>query len=258
MFNHQYDQLSVWIVGAALAVAMLVAWAIGGRIGLRTRRMMGGGAGGDRRVDEATLALLGLLLAFSFSGASGKHDARKLLVVEEAAAVGDLAGAVATLDDPERESMRQRLREYMDLRIAASRLPLVDDGHVALDRKARGLQAALTSDIATAVRSGNHPSIHEELVSTLNEVTTAYERRLAASDDHLPLTVVLMLSVSAVVGAFSLGRIQGLTRRREIMPMAIFVVLVTLVFAVTLDLEQPRRGTIKVSVAALERVRATL
>jgi hypothetical protein len=249
-----FDQDAVVLAGA-FAVIMLVSLEAGMWVGRRTASDHPASSG---RIDDATMALLGLLLAFSFSAAAAKHEQRKLLAVAEATAIGDLAGSAAMLANPERGKLTEQLRAYLDARIETSHVPLGSSAQAPLLARVRALQAEMTQTVADTVRAGNTPSVHTPLLTTLNAMTTSYENRRAALRDHLPLTVVLMLVLSASTSAFILGRTQGREGARQNLATALFVTLVTLVFFVTLDLEQPRRGIERVTTTALESVRSTL
>ncbi len=84
--HHALISLSIAL---ALFAGMLLLLDIGRRIGARRRAQDAGGAGaGTGAVEGAVFALLGLLVAFTFSGAASRFDARRALVVEEANAIG--------------------------------------------------------------------------------------------------------------------------------------------------------------------------
>ena len=73
----------------SLLFGMLLCLEVGRRIGLRRRAKAAGGAvAGSGAMEGAVFALLGLLVAFSFSGAATRFDARRQLIVEETNAVG--------------------------------------------------------------------------------------------------------------------------------------------------------------------------
>jgi hypothetical protein len=68
---------------------MLILVEVGRRIGIRRSAADPEGArAGVGAVEAAILALLGLLLAFTFSGAGARFDARRHLIVEETNAIG--------------------------------------------------------------------------------------------------------------------------------------------------------------------------
>lgn len=248
-------ELAGWVTASLLMVAMVVAWEVGVRVGRREANTPGGAS---TRIDDATGALLALLLGFTFATAAAKHERRLWLMVDEATAIGDLAGVASVLSEPTRTELMSDIREYLDVRIEAARTPPDDAAVGALVQRTRSLEGRLSSTVARAVREDNAPSVHNALVGHLNAVTTALEKRLAARSDHVPGTILVMLLVSAIVGAFSIGRSQGIAGAWQPMSTSLFLGLVVLVIFVTIDLEQPRRGIVTVPVAALESVRANL
>ena len=72
-------------------------------------------------VRSAVLALLGLLLGFSFAVAGARHEARRELLVEEANSIVTTARRAQLLPEPHAVNVIQLLREYVPLRIEAHR-----------------------------------------------------------------------------------------------------------------------------------------
>lgn len=84
--NHALISL---LIASALFFGMMLFLETGRRIGVRRRAQDPEGAGaGTGAVEGAVFALLGLLVAFTFSGAASRFDARRALVAEEANAIG--------------------------------------------------------------------------------------------------------------------------------------------------------------------------
>ena len=80
----------------ALFSSMLVLLEIGRRIGLRRMAQDSEGArAGVGAVEGAVFGLLGLLIAFTFSGAASRFDTRRQLIVEE---TNDIGTAYLRLD----------------------------------------------------------------------------------------------------------------------------------------------------------------
>src|SRR5262245_45844287 len=85
-----------------------------------------GGAQESKRSQMLTLeavvpALLGLLVAFTFSMAGTLFQGRRELVVEEANAIGTAYLRTSLLPEPARTDVRQALRRYLDLRLQADK-----------------------------------------------------------------------------------------------------------------------------------------
>jgi hypothetical protein len=73
----------------ALFVGMLILLNVGRRIGAKHLASNPKGApSGTGTIEAAVFALLGLLIAFAFSGAVSRFDARRHLIVEKANAIG--------------------------------------------------------------------------------------------------------------------------------------------------------------------------
>jgi hypothetical protein len=245
-------EVDAWVVACVLVVGMAIAAELGLRAGHRAPK-----PGTSSPIDLATVSLFGLVLAFSFGAAAGKYDRRLWLLVNEATAIGDFAGSASVLEEPDRSELTQELVEYADVRIAGTLAPAGTASQKAHVQRARALQEAMMRTVAHAIHEQNAPSTHHTLVATMNETTTAFENSQTTLYDHIPSTILVMLLVSALVGAFSVGRQQGTMGGRGL-PEALFIVLVALVVYTIVDLEQPTSGTARVPVRALESVRSVL
>src|SRR3954452_7878168 len=91
---------------------------LGRRIGVR-RRVLDpeGAAAGLGAIEGAVFGLMGLLLAFTFSGAAGRFDARRQLVVEETNAIGTAYLRVDLVPPEAQPALRDSFRRYVDSRI---------------------------------------------------------------------------------------------------------------------------------------------
>jgi hypothetical protein len=69
-----------------------------------------------------------------------------------------------------------------------------------------------------------------------------------------PWSIVLLLFLGAIVPAFLMGLQQARSPRPHLAGTVCFIFMVTSVIYVTLDLNQPRRGTIMVSQEPFERL----
>jgi hypothetical protein len=102
-------------VSLAIALGMLAAWKVGFLMGGRLRRK--GGGREPSKFDDASMALLGLLLAFTFGVSISKHDQRRLAVVADSNAIGDFYTCATLLKEPVRTELQNVIREYAELRV---------------------------------------------------------------------------------------------------------------------------------------------
>src|SRR3954463_10472653 len=109
------------VISAAFFVSSLALLNYGRHLGLR---YLQGAANmsGLASVEGAVFALIGLLLAFTISGALQRFDERRQLVVQEATA---LSTAYDRLDlfDPEARDLQTILKDYTKARIDLYRMP---------------------------------------------------------------------------------------------------------------------------------------
>jgi acyl-CoA synthetase (AMP-forming)/AMP-acid ligase II len=112
------------LLASGLVAGMLAMQEIGRRLGVRARTMAGDAAvAGTGVVEGAVFALLGLLIAFTFSGAASRFDERRKLIVEEANAIGTAYLRIDLLPVAAQADMRDSFRRYLDTRLAAYRAP---------------------------------------------------------------------------------------------------------------------------------------
>jgi hypothetical protein len=198
----------------------------------------------------ASLGLLALLIAFSFSMAESRYDTRRTMVLEEANAIGSTANFALMLPQPAQQPILGLLRDYTAVRIALG-IPydpskLEQDIARSLDLQGRLWQEAVT---VTAANPQSLPAYR--FVASLNEMNNIHESRLTAQRNHVPFEVMFMLTATAMMAMGFTGFNAGVsgTRRRP----AIFIMglTVALLIMLIIDLDRPYRGLMQVPVQAL-------
>src|SRR5262249_8401437 len=75
----------------------------------------------NRAVEGAVFGLLGLLIAFTFSGASNRFENRRTLIVQEANAISTAYFRLDLLPPETQPEVRNDCRQYVDARLAVYR-----------------------------------------------------------------------------------------------------------------------------------------
>jgi hypothetical protein len=244
------ESVDAWLIAVGLAVAMLACWCLGW---WRGRRLpVEPGEDPETKFIDASMALLGLLLAFTFAMTLGWHNERRLAVVAESNAIGDFYTCASLLQEPRRSRLQQVIQEYArhELDTPQQSMPEADEKEATQGRWK--MYARMTDLVDEAVRGGTPIAL--SLTNTLNNVSSSNASRVAAYQGRLPWSILLLLFLSSVVPSFLIGEKQGVSRKVHLSGSLSFIVLVTLVIFVTLDLNQPRSGLITVSQESLERV----
>jgi hypothetical protein len=242
--------MDAWLVALLFAGAMVVSWGLGWRRGRRLAPEPGEDPG--IKFIDAGVASLGLLLAFTFAMALGRHDQRRLAVVAESNAIADFYTCASLLKEPYRHRLQNVIRDYAQFQLETPYERLPEEEAQKSTERCLQMQARMTEIVRNAIAAGTPIAI--ALTNTLNNVTSTNASRLASYEENLPWSIVVLLFLSSIVPSLLIGEKQGLSHKVHFSGSFTFIVLVALVIFVTLDLNQPRRGLIRVNQEPLERV----
>jgi hypothetical protein len=230
-----------------ILVGTLGALEGGRRIGMHgVTRDPEGTKAGNGVIDGAVFGLLGLLIAFTFSGAAARFDARRALIVEEANSIGTAWLRLDLLPGNAQPALREKFRQYLDARLAAFRkIPDLAAAAADLDR-ANVLQTEIWAQAIAACRdSGSQPATMLVLPA-LNEMFDVAATRTTAAQMHPPLIIYLLLGLLVLAGSLLAGYGMGVGRIRNWVHALAFVLVMAVAVYVILDYEFPRVGLIRI------------
>ena len=102
-----------WLFALGLFAGIILVLELGRRVGALQRvQIMEGGAAGVGAVEAAIFGLLGLLIAFTFQGASARFDGRREQIVQEANNIGTAWLRIDLLPASAQPGMRDLFRHY--------------------------------------------------------------------------------------------------------------------------------------------------
>src|ERR1700752_4683183 len=151
--------LYVSLFALGLFLGMLMLLEVGRRIGVRRLAADPQGAeAGVGTVQGAVFPLLGLLIAFTFSGARSRFDARRQLIVEETNDIGTAYLRLDLLPTDLQPALRESFRRYLDARIEVYRkISEIAGGKESLSKealvKANELQTQIWRQAVAASRA---------------------------------------------------------------------------------------------------------
>lgn len=244
--------MNMVLIGAlfatALFVGILLLLALGRRIGARNLAREGEiSQKGLGALEGAIFALLGLVLAFTFSGALARFDARRQLVVEEANAIGTAWLRVDLLPESAREPMRGLFRSYLDSRIETYRkVPDMTAVEAELARSSE-LQGQIWKLAVSSSPENGSPLGQMLLLPALNAMIDITTTRTEAARIHPPSVVFAMLGVLALACALFAGYDMAVRRRLNPLHSLAFALVLAVTVYVIVDLEYPRVGLIQVT-----------
>jgi len=245
--------LYTFLLSVGLFVGMVVLLEVGRRV--RRRRMdrqENGDIAGIGTVENAVLGLFGLLIAFTFSGAASRFDARRHLIVEETNAIGTAYLRVDLLPAGAQAAVREIFRRYVDARLRIyQKLPDLDAAKIDAAKKelakANLLQGEIWRQSVAASRAPDaHPDAAKLLLPALNQMIDITTTRTMAAQLHPPAVLFVMLFALAFVSALLAGYDIGGGRSRSRLHELCFAIAIAVVVYVILDIEYPRLGLIRV------------
>jgi Protein of unknown function (DUF4239) len=233
-----YPLPAIFLIGL---VGILLVSEIGWQLGIRTK---GGGGSNITTLESAMLGLLALMLAFTFSMALSRFEARRDALLNEANSIGTTALRARLLPDPHRSETLKLLREYVQIRIdIVEQATSLAQSKTIIDRS-NTLQESLWQQ-AMATASKDSRLIPTGLfIQSLNEMIDDQGKRLSALRNRVPNSVLLTLfAIAAVAGAFA-GYASALDVQRTRLPVYVMGLLISVVVFLIVDLDRPSAGFI--------------
>jgi hypothetical protein len=239
------------VLAGGLFFGMLLLLEVGRRYGVvRFTRDPEGWDRDTGTVDAAVLGLLGLLLAFTFSGAAARFEQRQHLITQEANAIGTAYLRLDLLPTDTQQEMRQLFARYLTTRTTVYRN--IEDAAATQARIAEtaALQRQIWAKaVSASQRSDAAADAAKLLLPALNEMIDITTTRAAAMQNHPPRTVFFLLASLCLFSALLVGYHMGRAKFQSWFQKILFSATLSVVFFVILDLEYPRYGLIRIDEA---------
>jgi hypothetical protein len=227
---------------ALLFAAVVITMEIGRRIGRNSEDTPGSSA-----VNGAIFAILGLILAFSFSGAASRFDQRRDLIVQEANDIGTARLRVDLVPLDAQPALDALFDRYVAARIAAYDHVNDDKAFRAGLKRANAISLKIwEAAVAAGRRPDAQPAVNIVLLPAINQMIDITSTRAFMTLMHPPEIIRFMLIGLALVSALLAGIGFGAARKQVWLHEVAFAVITTLTIYITIDLEYPRAGFIRV------------
>ena len=192
----------------------------------------------------ATLGLLAFLLAFTFGMGAQFFQGKREVLLEEANAIGTTWLRAGFLEGPQRDTSRNLLREYVDIRLAAVESGEVEGAMARSEEIHNELWA-----LATAAMNADPHSISAGLyVETLNDMIDLHAKRImVALRTRIPSTIWYALYAIAFFAFGTMGYHSGLgAANRSFATLAVAIIFSAVIWLIA-DLDTSQDGTLTVS-----------
>ena len=193
-------------------------------------------------VEGSLLGLLALLLSFTFSMSSSRHDKRINIIVEEANDIGTAVLRADLYPDSIRNEFRKDFKKYVQ-----ARMDFFDAG---TDRKKittaleKGvvLQKSLWKRATDLGRDKENLHRTAQMIPALNAMFDIVTTRNASNIAKVPQLIMFLLFLLCFNAAFMMGYAVGI--KPDWIVITLFAITIVLTIYLILDLDRPRRGII--------------
>ncbi|MEJ2328397.1 MAG: hypothetical protein P8Z33_00875 [Gammaproteobacteria bacterium] len=242
---HHFDVLPLWAFGAIFFGVMIISLEIGFRVGKKRRdTWRNAESGGGGIVQTSIFAVLGLVLAFTYSAGLTRFEARKAALLNEANALGTAFLRADMASEPGRTELMESLYEYAVTRSIPPRSSVtLKDQNVFLS-KTLEKQARIWPATKRVIDQENPDPLEVSILASINNVLDAHTVRFAAVIDGLHPTIIFLLALVTLSAMAVAGFNAGIHGRMSRWRMTAFAIVLTALVFVILDLDRPNDGTI--------------
>lgn len=248
--------LSIHPVMFFVAIVLLL-WAgtlVGAALRKYRERTLDQESSSFKTLEGAVLALLGLLLGFTFSMGVSRYDQRKNLEIAEANDITTEWLRAEALPGPQRNALEDLLRQYLPVRLQFVTAG-TDKGRIEQSLERSAVMQQRMAELVTGYAQGHADAATAQLLTSTAELSSIAESRTAAFENRIPILAWAMLLFIGFMASILVG--VGMSSRAPVIRL-ILPIVVASALSLTLDLDSPRSGLIRVHQRSLERVQERL
>ena len=234
-----------------LFIGMLLLLEVGRRLGVRRRpKESEGERGGLGTVEGAVFALFGLMIAFTFSGAAGRFNEKRMLTAEEVNCIETAYLRLQLLTPQAQPALQELFRRYVDSRLETyRRLPNMVAAEIEMAESKKTQEEIWKEAVAATRLPDSHPSSGLLLLPALNNMIDISTTRTMALQLHPPRIVYALLLGLGLICSLLAGFRMSSGQHRSWLHILGFTVLTVIIVYVMLDVEYPRAGLIRLESA---------
>jgi uncharacterized membrane protein len=228
----------------------LTSW-LGARISQARQTLVNEGLRSDFGVVQAaTLTLLGLIIGFSFSMATGRYDLRKNYEEAEANAIGTEYVRTDLLPATDAVKVKELLKQYTDLRLRWYSSRSLDDVK-QINTVTAEMQDRLWGAVSGPANAQPTPVV-ALAVGGMNDVLNSQGYTQAAWWNRIPVGAWCLMFAIALFSNWMVGYGVRLPEQKLLMVLPL---VIAVAFFLIADIDSPRGGVIRVHPQNLESFR---
>lgn len=241
MMHTFLNDLDALYIATILFFLMLLTIWIGYKIGLKKTKT----DNKNSEISSSLLGLLALILGFTFAMAGSRYENRKDNLIDEANCFGTALLRSDIYPDSLKNEFKKDFNAYINFRME----------YYLLDNDDLKLTSSLKNAAATSDRLWNRATFFAKnkdyfiqsnmMLPALNAMFDSASKSNMVLNSKVPETIVYLLLAFSIIISFFIGYNSGLEKKINTKFITGFCFLICIVIYITLDLDRPRRGLIK-------------
>ena len=241
MIHSFLNDLDAWYIVIILFFLMLTAVWLGYKIGLKKTKL----ENKNTEISSSLLGLLALILGFTFAMAGSRYENRKNNLIDEANCIGTAFLRADIYPDSLKNEFKADFKSYLDSR----------RDYYLLDNNEKKLTASLKQSAIASEKLWNRATFYAKnkdyfiqstmMMPALNAMFDSASKSNMVLNSKVPETIVYLMLTFSVIISFFIGYNSGLEKKINTKFITGFCFLICIVILITLDLDRPRRGLIK-------------
>ena len=196
--------------------------------------------------EGALFALLGLLVAFTFTGAYERFEARKAYIIDEANAIDTAYLRINLLATGTQAGLRESLRQYLASRLVISKSESEKNLSPAEIKNADDINNKIWDQAIAACNLTGSSAATELFIASINNMFEIANKRIGVARIHPPIVIFYLLIGLAMLSAFLAGYTTAKSRVSHSIHTLSYVAITAFTIYIIIDLEFPRIGMIRV------------
>ena len=237
-FLNDLDAIYIVII---LFFLMLIAIWLGYRLGLKKTKA----ETKNSEISSSLLGLLALILGFTFAMAGSRYENRKNNLIDEANSIGTAVLRADIYPDSLKNEFKKDFDSYLISRRDYYTLNMDEEKLTASLKQSAVASAKLWSRAAFYAKDKNYFIQSTMMLPALNAMFDSASKSNMVLNSKVPETIVYLSLVFSILISFFIGYNSGLEKKINTKFIIGFCFLICVVIFITLDLDRPRRGLIK-------------
>jgi hypothetical protein len=237
-FLNDLDALYIVLI---LFVLMLSTIWIGYKTGLKKTKT----DNKNSEISSSLLGLLALILGFTFAMAGSRYENRKTNLIEEANCIGTAVLRSDIYPDSLKNEFKKDFKTYLNSRIDYYLLNNEEVKLTASLKQTAAISDKLWRRAAFYAKDKDYFIQSNMMIPALNAMFDSASKSNMVLNSKVPETIVYLMLVFSIIISFFIGYNSGLEKKINTKFITGFCFLICVVIFITLDLDRPRRGLIK-------------